>query len=95
MFANTDANIFLTIFGRTEKDEFLKTDECLLQDYSRRLFERGACDRFERLLNYVGTPYKIIVRHDGSNTFSNWHLSYVRLVNKVTKVLIFTIYFIF
>ena len=69
--AGTDSNVYLVLYGDSGKSDVVqlenKTDN----------FERASVDRFNVDVKDVGEPYKIIIGHDNSHLYSDWHLDKV------------------
>ncbi len=74
-YAGTDANVCMRIYG-TEGT----TAEFQIDDQNDN-FERGRLDRFVVNLPDVGTPYRIMIRHDDTGRHSDWFLESVRVIN--------------
>ena len=89
-FAGTEAKVYFTLFGKTKQNKIEKTQEevlSLLDGGPITLFERDSCTVVYLTLPYVGTPYKVQLRVEGTDPrTSDWHLASVKLTNKITKV---------
>ena len=68
--AGTDANVFIQLYGDQGK-----TEQVVLNDKSDN-FERGAIEKFKRLMSDVGEfPLKLRVGHDGKGFGDGWFLN--------------------
>ena len=75
--AGTDANVFITMFGKTSdsgKIALVKSDE--------NLFERNKVSSFSLELADVGTLVKIKIEHDGAGLGASWCLDHVAVTNQ-------------
>jgi hypothetical protein len=72
--AGTDANVYVTVFGTKGS-----TGEHRLNGLiSGNAFERGSVDRvILRNVNDIGTPTRVVIRHDNSGSWAGWHLQSV------------------
>lgn len=79
--AGTDAAVYMQIFGTKGN-----TAQFFLDDNknSKKLFEAGNCDRFDRNLADIGKPQKIKIGHDNKGMFAGWHLEKVVLHDNIT-----------
>ncbi|CAB4019689.1 lipoxygenase homology domain-containing 1-like, partial [Paramuricea clavata] len=76
--AGTDANVFITLYGKKGK-----TDEMQIGNATDN-FEQGQLDKFKVELANVGPLYKLRIRHDNSKSFADWHLEKIQVENTKT-----------
>lgn len=69
--AGTDSKVYLILYG-----DGGKSDVVSLHNKSDN-FERASVDIFNVDVKDVGKPYKIIIGHDNSHLYSDWHLDRV------------------
>ncbi|MCB0873762.1 MAG: hypothetical protein H6531_08950 [Actinobacteria bacterium] len=77
-FAGTDANVYITLYGRERS-----SDELML-DNAANNFEQGAVDTFALHLAELGDLQRVRIRHDNKNPFPGWYLDRVELRNEDT-----------
>jgi len=82
MFASTNSNIYLSLFGDKGSTEEIHLNGIIDSDVTQP-FERGNTDTviLDNLAD-IGTPQKVTVRHDGTAFGSDWYLEWI-LVNDV------------
>ncbi|KAL8614281.1 hypothetical protein ACOMHN_007619 [Nucella lapillus] len=68
----TNANVFLTVFGKTGT-----TRKVHLKNSSKTMFKRGSSDVFRVKTNCVGPMKKIRIEHDNTGVGSGWYLERV------------------
>lgn len=74
--AGTDANVFVTVFGTKGNTGEQRLNGLL----SGNAFERGSVDRAKlKNVHDIGTPTKVIIRHDNSGSWAGWHLQSVEV----------------
>ncbi|CAF0711074.1 unnamed protein product [Brachionus calyciflorus] len=79
--AGTDAGVYMQIYGsKSNTTQFFLDDK----NNSKKLFELGSCDRFDRTLSDIGKPIKIKIGHDNKGAFPGWHLEKIVLQNNIT-----------
>lgn len=77
----TDANVFLTIYGKSGQTEKLP-----LKSKSKSAFEKNRSDIFNIKAKCVGPMTKIRIEHDNSGAGPGWYLE--RVSNIVCKIFI-------
>lgn len=70
--AGTNANVFITLFGKTGT-----TQKMHLKNNSKTLFNRGSSDLFKVRCNCVGPMKKIRIEHDNTGIGPGWYLERV------------------
>ena len=70
--AGTDANVSITIFGKSGQ-----TDKLPLKSKSKNVFERNQSDIFTIKAKCVGPMTKIRIEHDNSGAAAGWYLERV------------------
>ena len=70
--AGTDANVSITIFGKSGQ-----TDKLPLKSKSKNVFERNQSDIFTMKAKCVGPMTKIRIEHDNSGAAAGWYLERV------------------
>lgn len=70
--AGTDANVFLTIFGKTGV-----TPKIHLKNNHRKCFRRGTSDVFMVKAKSVGPMTKVRIEHDNTGFGAGWYLERV------------------
>lgn len=73
--AGTDANVFLTIYGKSGQTEKLS-----LKSKGKNKFERNSSDLFTVKASCVGPMTKVRVEHDNTGHGPGWYLE--RVSNK-------------
>ena len=68
----TDANIFLTLFGKTGA-----TTKLCLKNNSRSICDRGSSDVFLLKARCVGVMKKVRIEHDNTGIGPGWYLERV------------------
>ncbi|XP_033751254.1 lipoxygenase homology domain-containing protein 1-like isoform X2 [Pecten maximus] len=69
MNAATNANVYLTIYGRTGA-----TEKIPLKNNTGKMFERGSSDIFKVNTRCVGPMRKVRVEHDNTGLGAGWYL---------------------
>nr|CDS22644.1 lipoxygenase domain containing protein [Echinococcus granulosus] len=69
--AGTSARVYATLYGDQGRTDEIWLNEILSSDKSV-LFEQGSCNIFKLNLPYIGIPYKMRIRHDGTGHSPNW-----------------------
>lgn len=78
--AGTDANVFMVLYGRRNKNNKDRSDVTYLKSRDVQLnnkgnnFESGQVDVFVVEVEDVGSPIKLRVWHDNSKPFASWKL---------------------
>lgn len=72
--AGTDANVFITIFGKSGT-----TPKLPLKSNRSNVFERSQSDIFKLKTNCVGAMKKIRIQHDNTGFGAGWFLDRVRV----------------
>ncbi|CAF0870561.1 unnamed protein product [Didymodactylos carnosus] len=75
--AGTDANVYITLFGKESK-----TKKIHLQSRSKNPFERGQSDTFNVKAEYVGELEKIRIEHDNTGRAAGWFLDRVIITDQ-------------
>ncbi|CAF0982480.1 unnamed protein product [Didymodactylos carnosus] len=75
--AGTDANVYITLFGKESK-----TKKIHLQSRSKNPFERGQSDTFNVKAEYVGELDKIRIEHDNTGSAPGWFLERVVITDR-------------
>jgi len=73
--AGTDAKVYIQVTGTKGN-----TDKIWLEDEgknNKKLFEKGSCDKFTRILPDIGVPKILKIGHDNSGFGPGWHLEKV------------------
>lgn len=70
--AGTDANVFVTIYGKSGQ-----TEKVALKNKSKNSFERNQSDTFTFKAKCVGPMTKLRVEHDNSGRGPGWYLERV------------------
>nr|KAG5694178.1 hypothetical protein BaRGS_016024 [Batillaria attramentaria] len=72
MNGGTNANVFLTLFGKTGT-----TRKIHLKNNTKTLFDRGTTDVFKVRANCVGPMKKVRIEHDNTGIGAGWYLERV------------------
>lgn len=75
--AGTDARVYIQVSGTKGN-----TDKIWLEGdakNNKKLFEKGCCDEFIRILSDIGVPKTLKIGHDNSGFGPGWHLDKVIL----------------
>ena len=72
MGGGTNANVFVTLFGKTGT-----TRKIHLKNNSKTMFNRGSSDTFRVKTNCVGPMKKIRIEHDNTGIGAGWYLERV------------------
>ena len=75
MGGGTNANVFITIFGKTGT-----TRKIHLKSNSKNLFDRGVSDTFRVKANCVGPMKKVRIEHDNTGVGAGWYLERVSVL---------------
>ncbi len=78
----------MTLYGQHGKTEEIWLNESVSSDRSAR-FDQGSCKTFNLNLPYIGRPFKLRIRHDGSGHSPSWHLEKVRATRNEAVATIF------
>lgn len=73
--AGTDANVFMTLFGKTGQ-----TPKLQLKNNSSDCFERNQSDIFVLKTTCVGPMSKIRIEHDNKGFAAGWYLDRVCVI---------------
>ena len=72
MGGGTNANVFITLFGKTGT-----TRKIHLKNNSKTMFNRGSSDTFRVKTNCVGPMKKVRIEHDNTGIGAGWYLERV------------------
>lgn len=89
-YASTDANVYLTIVGKSgqvSRQRLFKKDGAIrdMRGEFRYKFDRGSTHTFRLFGTDVGTISFIIIEHDGTEVSSSWFLENITVTNTKTK----------
>ena len=77
--AGTDANVYITIYGKASN-----SGKLALKSSGSNLFERNAMSAFELEITDLGVISKIRIEHDDSGIGASWHLEAVYITNQTS-----------
>ena len=78
--AGTDANVFITMFGKTGD-----TGKRALVKAGENLFERNVTSTFDLECKSLGGVSKIIIEHDNKGVGASWHCDSVTITDQKTQ----------
>ena len=87
--ASTDANVYLTLFGKrgcvSRRRLFNKFNAIRTEDGFKFKFERNSTNTFKFIGTDLGALTHIVVEHDGNEVNSSWFLQNVSVTNTKTN----------